>query len=137
MMLALVSVGCVSAPYEYGIKKMSQDFWIGVEHTDLHPLGTVLLSGVCFKITVPNNCIYCQHPITIISRGSAISPTYIDTACDHIMTYEQIYYMRVHDQKLDGVNSGLPLQEAPCKQCGRMNDLGIKKCWWCEIGLNV
>jgi hypothetical protein len=22
--------------------------------------------------------------------------------------------------------------EAPCKQCGRKNDLGIHKCWYCE-----
>jgi hypothetical protein len=24
------------------------------------------------------------------------------------------------------------MAEAPCKQCGEQNDLGAKKCWWCE-----
>jgi hypothetical protein len=23
--------------------------------------------------------------------------------------------------------------EKPCGQCHRMNDIGVKKCWWCEL----
>lgn len=27
------------------------------------------------------------------------------------------------------------IKELPCNQCHKMNDVGVKKCWWCETTL--
>lgn len=103
---------------------MAQEFWINRYYTELK--GTS--GSSIFKIFIPEKCPHCQMELKIAgSGGDENEESYFYNSCEHTSSYPQVWAMRLTDTNTTGGRA-----EASCKQCSRKNDLGVKKCYWCE-----
>lgn len=103
---------------------MAQEFWFFKRYTDQDDHK----DPKCIKAWLPDSCPHCQHPISIRQNGSEATDGTLNDTCSHTRHYTLLWEIRIKDNQ----NVPVAQMEAPCKQCGRKNDLGIKKCWMCE-----
>jgi len=44
---------------------------------------------------------------------------------------DDLYF--VADPAVEPIDFNSEIKELPCKACDRINDIGVKKCWWCCV----
>jgi len=91
-----------------------------------------------WKLVYPNDRYQdsiCKDCDTIVSQRlrliySGVDNAYYPSTPQHAVIQEMIGERQGFSSATSKPSAR---QEKPCKQCTRMNDVGINKCWFCEV----